>query len=291
MTLEEIRRLVIIAMFSDDVLFEKLVFKGGNALELLYGIGARSSLDLDFSIEQDFSDPDDIKRRMFSALRDRLESNALVMFDEQIERKFPKREPAVTLGYQVTFKIIGKEHAENIGRMHSNDDRRIERMRIESMVVGPAQQRSFKIDISTDEFCSTKRQIDLDDYAVCVYTLEMIAIEKLRAICQQMNEYSLRLHPAPRARDFYDIHSIVSAIDMNFSEAENVELLRNIFAAKRVPLSLLKKIPEYRDFHRPDWPAVVDSVAVRLNDFDYYYDFVIQIVQLLESLGIVDSPG
>jgi hypothetical protein len=49
--LADVRRLVIIAMFSDDVLFGKLVLKGGNAISLVYTYGARSSLDVDFSIE------------------------------------------------------------------------------------------------------------------------------------------------------------------------------------------------------------------------------------------------
>ncbi len=36
MDFSEIRRLVVIAMFSDDVLFDKLVLKGGNAF--FYGL-------------------------------------------------------------------------------------------------------------------------------------------------------------------------------------------------------------------------------------------------------------
>jgi hypothetical protein len=39
--LADVRRLVIIAMFSDDVLFGKLVLKGGNAISLVYTYGAK----------------------------------------------------------------------------------------------------------------------------------------------------------------------------------------------------------------------------------------------------------
>jgi hypothetical protein len=42
MDIEQIRRMVIMALFSDDVLVEKLVLKGGNALRLVYGIGSFS---------------------------------------------------------------------------------------------------------------------------------------------------------------------------------------------------------------------------------------------------------
>src|SRR5512146_1421142 len=56
MDLSDIRRLVIVAMFSDDVLFGRLVLKGGNAISLVYGYGTRGSLDVDFSIDGDFDD-------------------------------------------------------------------------------------------------------------------------------------------------------------------------------------------------------------------------------------------
>ena len=59
-TIEEIKRLVIIALASDDELMEALVLKGGNAIQLLRqqqpGSLSRSSFDLDFSIAEDFED-------------------------------------------------------------------------------------------------------------------------------------------------------------------------------------------------------------------------------------------
>jgi len=47
---DEIRRLTITALFSDDELYEQIVLKGGNAISLVYGYSSRVSLDLDFSI-------------------------------------------------------------------------------------------------------------------------------------------------------------------------------------------------------------------------------------------------
>jgi hypothetical protein len=40
MDFREIRRVVITAVFSDDVLFDKLVLKGGNALNIVHQVGA-----------------------------------------------------------------------------------------------------------------------------------------------------------------------------------------------------------------------------------------------------------
>ena len=42
--LEKIKKLVIIAIFSDDEFMERLVLKGGNALDLVHHITPRASL-------------------------------------------------------------------------------------------------------------------------------------------------------------------------------------------------------------------------------------------------------
>ena len=60
----------------------------------------------------------------------------------------------------------------------------------------------FTIDLSKYEYVAGKLELNLDDYAIYVYSPSMIAIEKLRAICQQMPEYPLRGYRTARARDF-----------------------------------------------------------------------------------------
>jgi predicted nucleotidyltransferase component of viral defense system len=87
MDLKEIRRIVIIALFSDDELMEKFVLKGGNALDLIHRIGTRSSVDVDISMPDDFTDPEDAQRRIFRALRDRFDAAGFVVFDEAFEPK------------------------------------------------------------------------------------------------------------------------------------------------------------------------------------------------------------
>jgi hypothetical protein len=44
--LRQIRKALLTAVASDDVLYDLLVLKGGNALELSHRIGERASLDL-----------------------------------------------------------------------------------------------------------------------------------------------------------------------------------------------------------------------------------------------------
>src|SRR5712692_1921445 len=87
MDFAEVRKLTIVALFSDDKLFEQLVLKGGNALSLVYGLSPRTSLDLDFSIERDFADLDDTRMRVFRSVRERFASAGFVVFDETFEPK------------------------------------------------------------------------------------------------------------------------------------------------------------------------------------------------------------
>ena len=45
-----IRKLVLIAIFSDDDLMDTFVVKGGSAVDLIYKLDARASVDIDLSI-------------------------------------------------------------------------------------------------------------------------------------------------------------------------------------------------------------------------------------------------
>jgi hypothetical protein len=158
----------------------------------------------------------------------------------------------------------------------------------QSLVIGPLNQRKFSIDLSKFEFTQGKLTRELDSFDIKVYAPEMIAIEKLRAICQQMPEYRLNRTPSARARDFFDIHLIATVTLMNFGSQESKDLLRNIFAAKDVPIEYLQLIAAQREFHRPDWDSVRNSIAQdSLKDFDFYFDFVLEQVSLMEPLGNV----
>ena len=126
----------------------------------------------------------------------------------------------------------------------------------------------------------------MDSYTIYVYSPAMIVVEKLRAICQQMPEYALRSQPSPRARDFYDIWRVMTKTGLELAAPEIIELARHIFAAKKVPLALLGRLSEQREVHRPDWPAVVAAVAETLNDFDFYFNFVMERVAALQTLWV-----
>jgi hypothetical protein len=282
MDFTDIRRLTIIALFADDELFDQLVLKGGNAISLVYGLGGRTSLDLDFSIDEDFKNPKTTEARIAATLAKTFRERGLVVFDGKFVPRPQAARPAVPWwgGYVYSFKLLSDSK-----RGHLGGD--LETARRNAVVVGPGQQRIFSIDFSKYEYCAGKVEREFDDYTIYVYTPEMIVMEKLRAICQQMSEYAMKSHPTARARDFYDIHLLVTSADIDIAEPENLAVMKGIFAIKEVPLELLRRVPDYREFHRLDWPGVKDSVAGRVEDFEFYFDFVLgQIARVLEALGV-----
>jgi hypothetical protein len=140
------------------------------------------------------------------------------------------------------------------------------------------------VDLSKYEYIAGREEHELDHYSIYVYTPEMIVIEKLRAICQQMAEYTEPRLASARARDFFDIHEAISKRAIDLTTPANLELLRLIFEIKKVPLSLLSLVRNTREFHRPDWYSVD---AGQIKSFDFYFDFVLVQIEGLKTLGVV----
>jgi predicted nucleotidyltransferase component of viral defense system len=280
MDFAEVRRVIITAVFSDDYFLEHLVLKGGNALNLVYGLSSRTSLDLDFSIDSDFPDLAEARERLSRALGDRFDAAGLVVFDLQLEPK-PRLEGEDLKpwwgGYELRFKLIERQKYESFRSQ-------IEKLRNYAIVTGRGQAKTFTVDLSKHEYTVGKTERELDHFTIYVYTPEMIAVEKLRAICQQMPDYPHRGWPSARARDFFDIFRVVTECGIDLASEHHLQLVRNVFAAKDVPLHLLSKIRDYREFHRPDWASVRTSVTGPVEEFDFYFDFVVEQVDRLKTL-------
>jgi hypothetical protein len=289
--IEKIKQLALMAMVSDDELMEIFVLKGGNALNLIYNITSRASIDLDFSIDKDFDGEqlDDVRQKIEKNLKKVFSENGYEAFDVTL---VPKPEiagadmPEWWGGYELAFKIVPSEEyqqrAGNIADLRRNAE-----------IVGPNNKRKFTIDISKFEFCLGKTQREIKGYAIYVYTPAMIAFEKLRAICQQTKEYADQIgksHHEGRARDFFDIYTIINALGVDLMSPENIQLCKNIFSAKEVPLSLIGKIRDYKEQHRADFPIVQQTIrpGVKIRDFDFYFDYVAELGdRLLKPLGQV----
>jgi len=275
---ERVRSLTIQAIFSDDVLFEKVVLKGGNAIALAFDISSRTSLDLDFSIEADFQDPADAAKRLERACAKKFLTAGFTIFDFKFAPRPLIARPGLDSwgGYEAEFKIV---ESDAFLRNKAN----LDRLRMTATVIGPDQMRKVRIDLSKFEYTVGKLKRDFNDQKIYVYSPMMIAVEKLRAICQQMPEYELRKKPAPRARDFFDIQTLVERGGVFLASEEARELALHIFGAKDVPLELLLKVIKTREFHRPDWDSVRFSSPEPLREFDSYFDFVCGQIDLLKT--------
>ncbi|HUO09208.1 MAG TPA: nucleotidyl transferase AbiEii/AbiGii toxin family protein [Phycisphaerae bacterium] len=291
--LDKVKRLAIIAMVSDGQLMERLVLKGGNAIDLVFGVSTRASLDLDFSMEKDFS-PEEM-----TFFRGVIEGNLQELLRpegfEPFEVTLQERPEAITSdiagfwgGYRVEFRLIQSEkYKQLVGDAAA--------LRRSALVLGELGR--FQIDISRFEYCAPKEHHSFDGHKIFVYSPAMLVIEKFRAICQQMPEYSPVIKrnrpPTARARDFVDIYAVVRKFAINPKSPQFASLLQDIFYAKRVPLELLGKIPDSKEFHEPDFESVKSTVrpAHKLYDFDVYFNFVVGICDDLKPLWKKEPPS
>jgi hypothetical protein len=278
-TLEKIKKLAVTAMFSDDELMDQLVLKGGNAMALIHKLTSRESVDLDFSMHHDFPDgANAVQGRIERALQRTFRPEGYEPFDFKMEEKPASVSPDLAGfwgGYGVEFKLVPNAQFAAL-----KDD--LVKLRNAALSIG--QGRKFFIDISRFEYIDDKEPKDLDGYRIYVYSPLMIACEKLRAICQQMNEYDPVIKRdnrpgAQRARDFLDIHVLVESLRLDMLSPKALDITRKMFALKHVELDWLANIDNYREFHRQGFPSVQATVSrdFPLQEFDFYVDYVVKL--------------
>ncbi len=284
MTHETVRRLIIKAIYTDRWLFNQLVLKGGNALSLVYKVGDRSSLDLDFSIEKDFEDIDRVSTRMLNALISMFREVGIHVFDFKLEQKPKFNENPWWGGYTAEFKLITTSLADKLG-FHLED------MRLQSLTIDSgSQRRKYTIEISRFEYVAEKVVKKLDDVDIYVYPPLLLAVEKLRALLQQHPDYPLIPNNTKRSRasDLYDIWVISDAFSIRLDM--HLRTVEAVFNAKKVDLSLLNRLSDLRALHVASWPDVELSISSDLEDFDFYFDFVNSAARNLYAQWVENSP-
>lgn len=282
-----IKKMVVIAIFSDDYFMNVFVLKGGNAIDLAYKISSRASIDIDVSMESDFNiDFEEVKEKLEKNITATLAEKKYIVFDFNLikqPRNQSSDKDAFWGGYKVDFKIIKEDKFKELGKKN------IDSLRRNAKVIGDHQEKKFTIDISKFEYCKSKKEYNLDNYTIYIYTPLMIIYEKLRAICQQMEEYSkiVSTNQKPRAKDFFDIYIIFEPlITLNdFTNKNNFKMLEEIFEIKKVPLDFLLLVKNYREFHRDSFNTVKDSVykSFKLESYDFYFDYVLEKIKILEA--------
>lgn len=275
--IEKIKRLTLRALVSDEILMKGLVLKGGNALNIAYNIRDRGSVDIDFSMEKDFTEKEKVRieNQLKYLLNNEFSKEGLLVFDIKFKEKPKQQKVKEWKGYEILFKTISADlYVE--GKDSEN--------RMKAISIKADHSKSFSVDISSYEYVAMSKLTDIDGTILRVYTPEMIVIEKLRALCQSLPEYQTIVSTAStkgRARDFYDIWNVCQHFEMDFTTDKNKQLLEDIFAAKHVPIKFLDLIPKYKSLQSRDWVNVKDTVEEDLKEFDYYYDFSISIVKNL----------
>ncbi len=269
--IQEIKRIAIIAIASDDELLEMLVLKGGNAIEMIHQVNNRASLDLDFSMEDGLDEEEQkrIAKRLKKTFLNTFEEYNYEVFDTKFTKK-PKQEldkekQKFWGGYKFEFKVIKKQAEEN---------RPLEKKRREAIVVGKKNSTKFMIEISPFEYCSSKVKAEFEDYSIYVYSPDMIVLEKIRAICQQIVGSSYR---KPRGRDFFDIYYLCQEFKIDLFSKENKFLLQAIFEAKKVPIDFIYQIKNDAEFHRENFEtSLKDTINpnTQLEDFDFYVKYL-----------------
>lgn len=281
-TLQNIKQLTISALVSDEILMGMLVLKGGNALNLVYNISNRGSIDIDFSMERDFStqERNRLENQLNHLFNNEFSKEDLYVFDIKLNdrpRKVEEDNKDFWGGYLLEFKVASID-------VHNKSDNNEEFVRRNAFQLHSNNSTRFTVDISKYEYVNNKQLKDIEGTIVYVYTPQMLTLEKLRALCQQVPDYKEIIgssNPKSRARDFFDIYNLITSFNIDYTQTDNIELCRNIFNAKRVPLSYITKLYEQKDFHRGSWESVINTVHHRevLRDFDFYFDFT------LEKLG------
>ncbi|MCU7376165.1 nucleotidyl transferase AbiEii/AbiGii toxin family protein [Paucibacter sp. O1-1] len=277
-TLAKIKRLAVAAMFSDDDLMDELVLKGGNAMALIHKLTSRQSIDLDFSMARDFEGGvEGVQAKIVRALQQTFRAAGYEPFDLKMAEKPAQVSPELAGfwgGYDLEFKLAPTEQYEALKQD-------MDKLRKSALNIG--QGTKFSIDISRFEYVEDKEPAEVDGYRIFVYSPTMIACEKLRAICQQMEVYGpvvKRSRPgAPRARDFIDIYVLVEELGLTLTQARALQITREMFKVKHVELAWLADIGKEREFHRQNFEAVRQTRATSydLKDFDFYFDYVVKL--------------
>jgi len=277
--LDKIKRLTLKALMHDEQLMYGLVLKGGNALQLVYEITDRASMDIDFSIEDDFSELDfqRIDGILNVLLNEQFQTEKLIAFDIKFIERPKTNTEKIWKGYNIEFKVTHEKD------WYVDD---LEKSRREAIKIVD-QSTKFSVDISSFEYIASAKKVDLYGTVLLVYTPEMIVIEKLRALCQSIPEYKDIIPSAKtkgRARDFYDIWNICEQNPIDFSLDENVILLHEIFNAKKVPIKFLDLLPEYKDLQKENWNSVEDTLSSTNKGFDFYFDYTMALVEKIKNL-------
>lgn len=235
---------------------ETLVFKGGTALKKCFFGDYRFSEDLDFSGTGDVPTGDKMEgaiRLVCAIAADLINEYAPV---EIIWDRYAEREPHPGRQEAFTIRVRLPWHREPRTRVMIE-------AAIDEKILKPVQKQSI-----IHEYGEPL------EAQICVYALEEIIAEKLRAILQHMQMLQVRGWTRSRARDYYDIWRIFEAyrdqLDLyDFSSFLHAKCtIRNV--TFRGPEDFFEKA--MLDYVERTWEQWLGPLVPDLPDFDIVID-------------------
>lgn len=282
--IEEVIWKVLVAIYTNNLMTEKLFLKGGQALRFAEGIENRLSRDADFSLEETVSDEDNFFEVLENAISNEFMADDLYVFDFTKTRRPHIKEsgsPDFKRGWAVTFKIIEKE------KIHFP----LEKLRRESIIPEGSESPKIPIDISEKEYCGSIQKVKVKSIEIKVYSRALLALEKIRAICQSHPSYphKNKKKSKARSRDLFDIERLYSkSLGEDKSDEFVAEMkvhLEKVFKAKDVSLDLLYIAINDEIFIealREGWKEVKTTLVGKQQSFDYYMDTLISLVKRIK---------
>ncbi|HSH51063.1 MAG TPA: nucleotidyl transferase AbiEii/AbiGii toxin family protein [Bacteroidales bacterium] len=271
-----IKLTAIKAIFSDEKLEDILTLKGGNALNL-HGLTKRESQDLDFSIKEQVrlskeEEGEIFKERLSQAFQEHGYELASYRFQDK-PKKRRQMTPPYWGGYHIEFSIIKIEELRVLREKNITNI---------NAYAAPLEDGSKKIhiDLSFEEYTEPRVKKEIEGTTIYLYSPLMIIYEKIRASCQQLDEYELT-STKTRARDLYDIYSTLTDIsNVELREEvvnpDNFYIVRRMFTLKEVPIELIPKVKDIKTKLKADYEqSVLPQIPGNTErpDFEYLFSY------------------
>ena len=274
-SIDDVIEETIYGLYHDGVFTKDILIKGGQALRIKENIKERLSIDIDASVKGSVSDPDAFFVRFKKSLDRQFEKYNLVVigFKREKRPKTPHPDaPDFWTGWQVSFKLH-----ENVKLKQSKT----------AIIPDGSASSKIIVDLSEYEYCgdfeTMELKIESEKKKVLTYwySTEMLIVEKIRAVCQQHPDYSLRRKTTSRARDFYDMANLIKKKikdgKISAFRRKCATLVDPIFAAKKVDKEIIKKIfePKFVAEIGKGWPMVLETIPKRdREEFEVYVDIL-----------------
>lgn len=248
---------ILLAISLEDSLRDIMIIKGGILMGIKYKSN-RSTLDLDVSIEESYSE---------SELENKLNNSLLyvstdlpddVICKVQSVKKFPKHEGATFSSLQMKIGFACRNNPNGIKRLEGKNSADV-----------------IKVDVSINEFIGSTELINLENgKTLKCYSLTSMIAEKFRSILQQ------EVRNRSRRQDVYDLCFLI----IHYTEGSDEE--KKLVHEELLKKSENKNIDEYLNVNGLDNEKIMNRSKKEYNSLQ---GEVSHFIQFDQAYKIVNS--